>query len=41
MDGVENSKAQGRQGGDESDVVEQQKDLFSVAHLPSQVWLSP
>lgn len=36
-DGVENSKARKRQGGDQSDVVEQQKDSFSVAHLPSQV----
>lgn len=38
-DGVENSKARKRQGGDQSDEDQQQKDSFSVAHLPSQVWL--
>lgn len=37
MDGVENSKARRRQEGDLSNVVAQQKDSFSVAHLPSQV----
>ncbi|KAJ8570482.1 hypothetical protein K7X08_037454 [Anisodus acutangulus] len=36
-DGLENSKAHGRQGGDQSDVIEQQRDSFSVANLPSQV----
>ncbi|CAN4118585.1 unnamed protein product [Withania somnifera] len=36
--GLENSKAHGGQGGNQSDVIEQQqKDSFSVAHLPSQV----
>ncbi|PHU05808.1 hypothetical protein BC332_26630, partial [Capsicum chinense] len=37
-DGLENPKARGKQGVDQSDVIEkQQKDSFSVAHLPSQV----
>nr|XP_016497258.1 PREDICTED: DNA-directed RNA polymerase I subunit 1-like [Nicotiana tabacum] len=35
-DRLENSMARGRQGDEES-IVMQQKDLFSVAHLPSQV----
>ncbi|KAF3673667.1 hypothetical protein FXO37_06842 [Capsicum annuum] len=36
-DGLENPKARGKQGVDQSDVIEkQQKDSFSVAHLPSQ-----
>lgn len=39
-DRLENSMARGRQGDEES-IVMQQKDLFSVAHLPSQVWLPP
>lgn len=39
-DRLENSMARGRQG-DEEYIVMQQKDLFSVAHLPSQVWLPP